>query len=222
MATSTNVVFLGCNYGNKKVKRHFDALKAQWEEDYPIRVVLIDKEKAKGSRDLWDEIREAIEVSALAIFDVSAFRPNVVLELGYALATKDPETVLVSFDARKARAGKKPDWLLSDIGHLNRYPYTSLPQLDDKLEENVAKVPAVSRFAEFAAATERETNASGKYTTAGLAVLHALRQRGDLSEDQLDAIPKGSGIRVATLRALLKKYKLARRSQGPHGRWSLV
>jgi hypothetical protein len=34
-------------------------------------------------------MRDEITKSAQAIFDVSAFRPNVVLELGYALAIKD-------------------------------------------------------------------------------------------------------------------------------------
>ena len=104
----TNVIFLGCNYSNKKIKTHFDILKVNLERDYPVKAVLIDREKKKGARDIWQEIQTGIEESSLAIFDVSAFRPNVVLELGYALAVKDRENILVCFDERKQRgAGQK-------------------------------------------------------------------------------------------------------------------
>lgn len=222
MATSTNVIFLGCNYSNKKVKGHFEALKVQWESEWPVRVNLIDKQRAKGSRDLWKEIREAIQVSALAIFDVSAFRPNVVLELGYALALKDEEAILVSFDERRARGGKKPEWTLSDIGHLNRHTYKTLQQLDQKLVDNLEKVPAIARFRALQASAKQDTNAADKYGAAALDVLHGIRDKKTLSDQQFEAITRGTAIRVKTLKAMLKKHKLAKRTQGPNGRWSLV
>jgi hypothetical protein len=220
MATKTNTIFLGCNYSNKKVKRHFEVLKSQWESEWPVRVILIDKEESKGARDLWAEIRNHIEVYYLAILDVSAFRPNVVLELGYALAVKDQEAILVSFDARKL-GGRQPQWLLSDIPHLHRHAYKTLEQLDQKLSENLEKVPAIDRFKELSAAAEQETDAPDKYVSAALSVLHALR-KGSLSGEQLRRIPQGSAIRVDTLTRLLKEHKLARRSRGRNGRWSLV
>jgi len=223
--SKTNVIFLGCNYSNKKVKGHFDALKTKWEREWPVRVVLIDKEKAKGSRDLWREISEAIQSASLVIFDVSAFRPNVVLELGFALALKHEEDIIISFDERKKKkAGKKPEWLLSDISHRNRINYKSLSQLDKYLEENLTKVPAIKHFMELKATAEDETSIPEKYADVALKALHTLRDSDNvtMSDDQLASLTKGTNVRIETLKRILKKHKLAKRYQGPNGRWYLV
>ena len=139
MRKSHNTLFLACNYNDTKIKSHFNKLKERLEDKFPLRVILIDKERRKGARDIWTEVRNAIEISALAVFDVSAFRPNVVLELGYALGHKDEEDIIVTFDERKKRRGAKADWLLSDIGHLDRKNYKTLGGLDLKMDECVEK-----------------------------------------------------------------------------------
>jgi hypothetical protein len=70
---ATNRVFLACNYSNQKVKGHFNKLKGRLQAEWPIHVILIDKERGNASKDFWKQIRAEIENCALAIFDVSAF-----------------------------------------------------------------------------------------------------------------------------------------------------
>lgn len=220
MSTNAALIFLACNYSNKKVKVHFNKLKANFEAALPVRVVLIDKERGKGSRDLWKEIQTAITDCALAVFDVSAFRPNVVLELGYALAVKDEEQIIITFDERKLR-GNKPQWLLSDISHLHQVRYRTLEQMDSKIEENLSKVPSVARYRALQDQARAETLAGDKYVQAALSVLHALREKNGLTDQQLDAIVRGTNVRRETFLRFLKSHQLAYRERG-RGRWYLV
>ena len=221
METDAHVVFLGCNYTNAKIKKHFNQLKSKWEKEWPLRVILIDKERRKGARDLWSEIKRGIASSSLAIFDVSAFRPNVVLELGYALAIKDEDDVVISVDSRKPRQRRTAKWLLSDIGHLNRIQYKQLGQLDKLLDDVLERVPIVKRFLAFQQDVKDETNAPQKYIDCGLRVLQKLRDSGTMSDQQMASTVRGSAVRIETLRKLLKKHKLARRDKG-RGGWFLV
>lgn len=222
MTTSIDKIFLGCNYSNKKVKRHFDLLKQKLESEWPLQVVLIDRERGKGARDIWREITTAVDDCALGFFDVSGFRPNVVLELGYALALKDPEFIIISFDERKYRGGKKPEWLLSDITHLNQIRYKELGQLDTKIEEQLGKVPIIERFKNFKAAIEDDAMAHEKYCAVALKILKMLRDRSSVTDQQIVSAARGTSIRIETLKTHLKRHKLAVRQRGPNGRWKLA
>ena len=51
----------------------------------------------KSARDLWKDIQAYIDDSAACVFDVTGFRPNVVLELGYALSIKVQGQVYSTF-----------------------------------------------------------------------------------------------------------------------------
>ncbi|HQN73907.1 MAG TPA: hypothetical protein PLB16_10870, partial [bacterium] len=55
------------------------------------------------AKDMWVDIQKEIEESEFCLFDVSGFRPNVVLELGYALAVKNNSEILITFRHRKKR-----------------------------------------------------------------------------------------------------------------------
>lgn len=221
MASKTNVIFLGCNYSNKKVKSHFDSLKKDWEAKYPVKVVLIDKERGKGARDIWQEIQRRIKDASLAIFDVSAFRPNVVLELGYALAVKEEEQIVITFDERGSRKSPKK-WEMSDIGHLHQVRYKLMAKLNEKLDENLDKVDAIANYKSFCKACEDQTDSPQKYKEAGLLILHALRDTGKLTDAQFQSKLKGTSLRAKTLQKLLKDAELVIRGRGPHGRWDLV
>jgi hypothetical protein len=218
------MIFLGCNYGNKKVKTHFDNLKRAWESAWPVEVVLIDKEKGKGAADLWRQIKAAIEKCSLAIFDVSAFRPNVVLELGYALAKKSESSIIVAFDSRKPPGKKKPDWPLTDISQLTQVRYTTLEGLDKKLEEHVNLLPQMQDLVSFQEAAKSSTAVWKKYNEVGIELLQKMRDRGSISEKQFCQTVKdlGLNVRINTLKALLKKHHLATRSAGANGRWKLA
>src|SRR3972149_7591438 len=120
-----NVVFFGCNYNDKKIKGQFNSLKNRIEKDTALSCVLLDKRGGKSANDLWQDIKLHIEDSAACVFDLTGFRPNVVLELGYALSIKAPEQIFITFRKRKTK-GKDPKWLLSDITHLNRHEYVDV------------------------------------------------------------------------------------------------
>jgi hypothetical protein len=199
------------------VKDHFNKLKVEIEKDWPVRVVLIDKERGNASKDFWQQIRSEIEKCSLAIFDVTTFRPNVVLELGYALAIKDEKQVLITFDQRKPTKGKAQEWLLTDISHLHHVHYRQLQQLDEKIREHLSIVPAIAAFESLCSDAE-STAIPEKYKIEALKVMRRLEGVTGLTDQQLEAVTKGSGVNKTKLTTLLKKHKMARRDPGK-GRW---
>src|ERR1035437_1944073 len=161
MNTLSNVVFLGCNYNDKKIKAQFDSLKKRIEEATPLSWVIVDKRKGKPARDLWRDIRAQVETSAACVFDVTGFRPNVVLELGYALSIKSEDQIFITFRKRRTK-GQFPRWLLTDIGHLNRHEYIRIAELETFIREQLALIPYSCGFTAFERACEN-TNAVEKY-----------------------------------------------------------
>jgi hypothetical protein len=220
MVQRTNSIFLGCNYSNKKVKGHFEKLKSKWEAEYPLRVILIDRVPGKGARDLWGEIKQELQESSLAILDLTGFKPNVVLELGYALAVKDEKQIVITHDERK-NGQKTSSWQLSDIPHLTRVPYKTLTYLDQKLNEHLPNVYAVQCWTDFKEAAA-ETGSPEKYCGAGLKVLHELRAGRRVTDQRIRTLARGTAIRANRLGQLLKDSDLARRRKGRNGAWELV
>jgi hypothetical protein len=215
----SHVVFLGCNYNDKKIKAQFDSLKKRIENDTPLSCVVIDKRSGKAARDLWQDIKAHIEESAACVFDLTGFRPNVVLELGYALSIKSEDQIFITFRKRKSH-GKKPQWLLSDIGHLNRHEYVNVPALETFVREQLGLLP----FSRAMAAYETDcqaTNAVTKYQQYGKVVLQSVRDGGPKSEQQIQSLIAGSSCRSKRMLSLLKKNKLLRRTRGRHGKFSI-
>lgn len=156
---SANTVFLACNFQNKRVKKHFDGLKKTWEGNLPVRVYLSDKVQGAGARDLWKEITETIAEANLTIFDITSFRPNVILELGFALAHKLPNQIVICRDltpSGKATATQEK-WELSDIPHLFRVEYKNFARLDEFLLQHIERLAPVKNFYRFVSAIERRT-----------------------------------------------------------------
>ena len=214
-----NQIFLGCNYNDKKIKSQIDNLKIRLEKDTPLSCVIIDKRGGKSARDLWRDIKDHIEQSAACVFDLTGFRPNVVLELGYALSIKSEQQVFITFRKRKSK-GRVPKWLLSDISHLQRFDYISIHDLESHVRDQLAKIPYSSKLDAFAEACKK-TNAEAKYRQLGLLVLQKLRDEGNKSDQQLKSMIVGSACRVTQLTRLLKKERLVVRSRGRNGKYSL-
>jgi len=218
MKQKNNVVFLGCNYSNMKVKRLFDRLKVDWQSKYPLRVELIDKQPAPGAVDKWQQITRAIDEASLVVLDVSAFKPNVVLELGYALATKPYDQIVITFDERKPRTGQAPKWMLSDIPHLNEVRYKRVPVLRAALDEHLVKVPSAERFAEVRAAAG-EDQAGNAISAAILEACREMIKRGSLAGQQLAALAVTHRADPIAVQRLLREKKLAKKQRGPGDRW---
>ena len=215
----SNIVFLGCNYNDKRIKAQFDNLKKRIEADTALQCIVIDKRSKKPARDLWQDIKQHIEEAAACFFDLTGFRPNVVLELGYALSIKAEDQIFITFRKRKTK-GKAPVWLLSDIGHLNRHEYISMTELEDFMREQLAQLPFAESLKEYQQDCEA-TNAAEKYQKHGLLVLQAIRDKGPQSEQQIQRILAGSACRQKRMVALLKKRKLIKRPPGPNGKYAI-
>lgn len=218
MATS-NTVFFGCNYNDKKIKAQFDSLKKRIEADTPLACVVIDKRAGKSARDIWRDIRTHIADSAACVFDVTGFRPNVVLELGYALSIKAEDQIFITFRKRKSK-GKIPTWLLSDISHLQRHDYINVPALESFVREQLALIPYSKGLEQFNAACN-QTNAADKYRQTGLKILQAVRDTGPRSKKQIQTVMAGSACRYTRMTRLLTRNRLVRRAVGRHGRFSI-
>lgn len=215
----SNIVFFGCNYNDKKIKAQFDSLKKRIEKDTALACIVIDKRSGKPARDLWQDIKGHIEESAACVFDVTGFRPNVVLELGYALSIKAEDQTFITFRKRKSK-GRAPTWLLSDIGHLNRHEYINVPALEAFVREQLDLIPFAKGIREFQKDCE-STNAVEKYQQYGISLLQAIRDEGPKSEQQLQRLLSGSACRSKRMLSLLKKHRLISRPRGRNGKYTI-
>lgn len=222
-AISSNTIFLACNFNNKRVKGHFNELKKNWENSLPVSVYLSDKVKGKGARDLWQDISKTIKESNLSIFDVTSFRPNVVLELGYSLAIKNTARIVICRDLTPSgKKVKKPEgWLLSDIPHLNRIEYKKFITLDEQLIEHVEMMAPVKRFYGLMKDVERQKKLSSKaYIAESLNALHHLRDNGPLSRKEFKSILEDRKVNIGVIGNLLIKHQLAKPDS--NGYWKLI
>lgn len=214
-------VFFGCNYNDKRIKSQFDSLKVRLEKKFPIECVVIDKRRNKPARDIWDDIQnELLECEAL-FFDVTAFRPNVVLELGYALAVWEDEPKVFITWRRRRTGGAAPSWLLSDISHLQRFEYKTVEKLDEFVEGQLLGMAWLKRFTRFNQLCVQSTTAGDKYRKEGLGVLQKLRDDGPQTVNQIQHLIQGSAVRRETLTNWLREAQLVRRKQGRNSRFYL-
>lgn len=216
---SSHIVFFGCNYNDMKIKAQFDSLKRRIEADTPLSCILLDKRSGKQASDLWKDIKIAIEQSAACMFDLTGFRPNVVLELGYALSIKSEDQIFITFRKRKS-SGTVPIWLLSDIGHLQRFEYVNVPALEKFVREQLALISFSTCLKQFEIDCN-STNAADKYREFGLKVIQHIRDDGPRSEQQLQTVIAGSSCRWKKMESLLKRNKVLYRPRGRNGKYSI-
>jgi nucleoside 2-deoxyribosyltransferase len=222
---SANTIFLACNFEDKRVKRHFDRLKKKWEENLPVRVYLSDQVQGGGARDLWKEITETIEEANLAIFDVTSFRPNVILELGFALAHKQPNQIIICRDLTPSgkESAKRRKWLLSDISHLHRIEYKTFDILDKQLIKHVERMTPVDNFYRLMKEIERQKNLSAQlYVIEALEALIELRDYEPPQRQEFRSRLEDRGVDAKTIENLLQRFKLAKPEPGRNGRWMLI
>lgn len=223
---SANTVFLACNFQNKRVKRHFDGLKETWENTLPVRVYLSDRVRGEGARDLWNDITQAMREANLAIFDVTSFRPNVILELGFSLALKRPKQVIICRDLTPSgkRSTRQDDWALSDIPHLYRIEYEAFDDLDRQLLQHLERMAPVRNFYRFVREIERQkkTLSPKLYIGEALEMLKELRDNGAMRRREFTSRLNDRGVRANVLGALLRRFELARPEPGRTGYWKLI
>jgi hypothetical protein len=187
-------------------------------------VYLSDQVQGGGARDLWKDITQTIEEAILTIFDVTSFRPNVILELGFSLAHKPASQIIICRDLTPS--GKKREqtrWPLSDISHLYRIEYKRFNTLDEKLLEHVMRMPPVKNFYSLMTEIKRQRNLSKTlYIGVALEVLKELRDNGPVRRREFRSRLEKRRVNAKTLEDLLKRFKLAKPESGQNGRWMLI
>jgi hypothetical protein len=222
---SANTIFLACNFENRRVKRHFDGLKKKWERTLPVRVYLSDQVKGGGARDLWKDITQNIIEANLAIFDVTSFRPNVVLELGFALAYKQASRIIICRDLTPSgkKSVKQEKWQLSDIAHLYHIEYSKFNSLDKKLLQHVDRMTTVRNFYDLSEQIKRQYPKSYSfYTAVALDVLKKLRDSRQIRGREFRSLLNKFGVDAKELEILLRRFKLAKPESGSNGFWKLI
>lgn len=222
---SANTIFLACNFNNKRVKGHFTRLKRKWEKTYPLRVYLSDQVKGKGARDLWKDICKNVEESRLAVFDVTSFRPNVVLELGYCLASKHEEHIVICRDLTPSgkKTKRQEKWVLSDIPHLSRVEYRKFSELDYVLLDHVHKMEPVGNMASLIREIERRKDLPYKtYIRVTFSAVHLLRDSGPMRRTSFRSFLRDREVDARIIEKLLRKYGLATPDSGKDGYWRLI
>jgi hypothetical protein len=188
-------------------------------------VYLSDKVVAGGARDLWQDITLTIKEANLAIFDVTSFRPNVVLELGFALANKQAGQIVICRDLTPGgrTSPEQTDWLLSDISHLSRIDYKSFGTLDKKLLQHIERMSTVRNFYNLIKEIERQySSVAALYMTETLNLLKALRDIGPISRQEFKSRLRDRGVDAKKLGGLLARFSLAKPTYGRKGVWKLV
>lgn len=214
---SQRKIFFGCNYNDKRIKSRFDQLKVRLENQYPLDCVIIDKQKKRPAKDIWREIREEIAASTMLVFDVSGFRPNVIIELGYAMAQKNEEQILVTLDERKKLRKRKPKWLLSDIPHLYVKNYKLARDLDKYVKQQIKRLPYIIKMNEFRMSCRRKskkTSSSAPLYKCGNKIMRVIRDEGFKSHQQLKNLAERENCRLGTVLALLKRSRLIKKRGG--------
>jgi hypothetical protein len=174
----------------------------------------------KHAKDLWQEIQKDIWESSALFFDLTGFRPNVVLELGYALAWKEQSQIFITYRTRKVK-GQKPNWILSDISHLNRQCYIHVNDLQQYVEKQINNMEYIKNWHSFKVDCE-STGACDKYFQAGCEILKGIRNDGPKSTQQINTFIKGTSCRLKKLMSMLKKNNLIKGSRGKHQRYDIM
>lgn len=224
-AISAISIFLACNFQNKRVKRHFDRLKKKWEDSLPVAVYLSDRVQGGGARDLWKDITEQIRQANLCIFDLTTFRPNVALELGYALATKSLDHIVICRDLTPngQTTRRKEEWLLSDISHLFRKEYKTFADLDDALLKHVERLAPVINFYALMQEVERRSTLSRRsYIGGALEILKQLRDNGPIRRDEFRRRLLAQKVGPKEMEVLLIRFRLAKPDPGRNGSWKII
>ncbi|MEM6458906.1 MAG: hypothetical protein AAF710_05900 [Planctomycetota bacterium] len=120
----TKQIFVAYAY-NLYDQRDYRKVYSALEKSFGVKFIFAD-EKITNMHIL-QKIISFIRGSDFSIFDISAWNPNVTLELGIALATSDDW--YITFNPEQTDVKEVP----SDIRGLDRVQYSSFSEYEDKL-----------------------------------------------------------------------------------------
>jgi len=209
-------IFIGCPFA-KDLRRPYDRLKRELENETPLSLVLADTVGITSSDYLLDHITELISDSAGCIFDTTTDNPNVSLEVG--IAHTIPIDFILTLKTRKPRTkkskrklqDKSPKSIISDLQGKNHIEYKTYDSLKEQLlKRYLPEIPYIQRWNTFK--SENETMAP--YV---LRLFSNLRSSGRSTRSRLAAYLEGSGLTVGAVTDALVKSKLISVQRGREG-----
>lgn len=117
---TANQVFIGLPW--KTVKPRYERIILKLQKKYPIYFVIIGRDDGTSATDLFELIKQRIDSSSCAIFDVTGNNPNVSLEYGYAEG-RDITCYLYVSTHRATHKTTNGAPILSDLGGQRRVQY---------------------------------------------------------------------------------------------------
>jgi len=116
------------HYDKRDYRRAFDNI----GKAFDVKFVFADEKIS--SLHILQKIANYIKESQLGIYDITAWNPNVTLELGLALGMG--EKVFIALNPKETELADVP----SDLKGVDRLQYTSFSSLEDELERLVSQM----------------------------------------------------------------------------------
>lgn len=213
-------VFIGCPF-RRPIRRNYDRLKLEIEQETPLHVVLADTTSISSTDYLLEHITNLIRESSGCIFDATDGNPNVSLEVGIAHAL--PADFILALYTRRPRTSEeravdevlmsegevKP--IISDLQGRNRIEYKTFPSLKDQLlKRYLSRLPYMGRWTDF-----KKRHAT--LVKHALAIFREVRLSGRTLRPRVEAMLDGSGLEVSDLFDPLIHARLLTVKQGRGG-----
>ena len=211
-------VFIGCPFLTA-IRRNYDKLKAELEQETPLNVVLADTTAVTSTDYLLEHITGLIRESAACVFDVTGGNPNVSLEVGVAHAL--PADFLLALYTRKPRSQRDAEQalqregevkpIIADLQGRNRIEYKTYRALKKQLlVRYLDRLPYLKRWNDF----KRRHSSLVK---SALQVFTEIRASGRTVRPRVIAMLDGTGIGADDLLKPLSDAKLLTVKRGRAG-----
>jgi len=211
-------LFIGCPFLTA-IRKNYDKLKAELEEETPLHVVLADTTSITSTDYLLEHITNLIRESGACMFDATGGNPNVSLEVGIAHAL--PADFLLALYTRKPRSQRDAEQtleregevkpIISDLQGRNRIEYKTYKVLKKQfLTRYLDRLPYVKRWNDF-------KRRHSSLVRPALQVFSEIRASGRTLRPRVIAMLDGTGIQVDDLLGRLSDAKLLTVKRGRAG-----
>jgi hypothetical protein len=166
-----NQVFVGLPW--KNVRKRYDHIIPKLERKYPLHFTVVGRNDGQDAQDLFEIIKQRIELSSYGVFDATGGNANVSLEYGYAEGLEIPRAIFLSAhkSANRASAGSP---IISDLTGKRRVQYKTEKTLLLQLEKLCREHDYTKRFEKALAKILKNKSKGAKKSARSLA-LKAIR-----------------------------------------------
>ncbi len=214
----SNQVFIGCPW--RIVRKKYLDVTEELKKKFPIHFVIIGSEPGHSAEDLLKYIKEKLESSSGAIFDVTGGNPNVSLEFGYAEG-RNIESALYMSTRGKATGAPSSSTIISDLAGKRRKEYKNEKSLMRLMTDFSKNHPYTIKFEKAMRAMMANLDKGEKksYRALSLKIIHYLdvnevSRRDDLLHGVASMNPNYSEDIVDDWIKTMHGHKLIKVTQG--------